>query len=264
MTMILKNIKEFVTDWKNDIAGRVARLDGAAPQLAIIQVGENQASNRYVRNKIKDCKEVGITAHNYWYADDIPEEELLREIEDIQSYYSGVIVQLPLPKHIDPAKVTAVIDPRKDVDGFRKDSKFVPCTPGGIIKYLEYCDFKFLGSHCVVIGRSEIVGKPMAQLLLDKNSTVTVCHSKSQNIDRWVRNADLVVCAVGKARFLNCYSLHMPIIDVGINFDENGRLVGDCYNTANRDVTPVPGGVGLLTRCMLLENVLEAANDNNK
>jgi methylenetetrahydrofolate dehydrogenase (NADP+)/methenyltetrahydrofolate cyclohydrolase len=104
----------------------------------------------------------------------------------------------------------------------------------------------------------------MAQLLLDKNSTVTVCHSKSQNIDRWVRNADLVVCAVGKANFLNCYSLHMPVIDVGINFDENGRLVGDCYNTTNRDVTPVPGGVGLLTRCMLLENVLEAANDNNK
>jgi methylenetetrahydrofolate dehydrogenase (NADP+)/methenyltetrahydrofolate cyclohydrolase len=104
----------------------------------------------------------------------------------------------------------------------------------------------------------------MAQLLLDKNATVTICHSKTRNIDLWTRNADLIVCAVGKPRFLNCYSLHMPIIDVGINFDENGRLVGDCYNTTNRDVSPVPGGVGLLTRCMLLENVLEAANDNNK
>ena len=166
-----------------------------------------------------------------------------------------------MPKHISQEKVTAIIDPRKDVDGFRKDSLCVPCTPGGIIKYLEYCDFKFMGSHCVVIGRSEIVGKPMAQLLLDKNATVTICHSKTRNIDLWTRNADLIVCAVGKPRFLNCYSLHMPIIDVGINFDENGRMVGDCFNTANRDVSPVPGGVGLLTRCQLLENVLRCATN---
>lgn len=127
------------------------------------------------------------------------------------------------------------------------------------MKYLEYCDWDPTGKDVTIIGRSDIVGKPLTKLMTDADATVTLCHSKTRNIDRYVVGADLIVSAVGKRKFLNCYAIHIPVIDVGINFDENGKLCGDCYNTENRDVTPVPGGVGLMTRCMLLENVYNAA-----
>ena len=167
---------------------------------------------------------------------------------------------MPLPDHISDAAIKLAIDPLKDVDGFHPMSKFAACTPKGIMDYLTFgCDFDFCGKHAVVIGRSDIVGKPIAKMLTEKNATVTLCHSKTKNISKFVNGADLIVCAVGKAKFLNCYAIHCPVIDVGINFDSEGKLVGDCFNTENRDVTPVPGGVGLLTRVALLENVVAAA-----
>jgi methylenetetrahydrofolate dehydrogenase (NADP+)/methenyltetrahydrofolate cyclohydrolase len=268
MQMILtKNIKDFCAERKAHLKEIIKRdyPDGIDnPRLAVFQVGNVEASTRYIRNKKKDCEEVGITFEWYYFPEEITTEELVCEIKDMTPYVDGLIVQMPLPDHIDETAIKLAIDPTKDVDGFHPMTNFKPCTPLGIINYLEHCDFKFSGAHCVVIGRSEIVGKPMAQLLLDKNATVTVCHSKTRNIDLWTRNSDLVVCAVGRPRFLNCYSLHMPIVDVGINFDENGKLVGDCFNTEGRDVTPVPGGIGLLTRVALLENTLLAAQLRRK
>lgn len=252
----MKDIKNFVAEWKDRIKQKIHKED--PPQLAIIQVGNNEASNRYVKNKIKDCKEVGIIAHNYIYLDSITEEDLLFEIKTIQNNYDGIIIQLPLPKHININKIIEVIDPEKDVDGFTFGSKFKPCTPGGIMEYLRWRGYDLEGKHIVIIGRSDIVGKPMAKMMTDANATVTLCHSKTKKLDDFIGMADLIICAVGKAKFLNCYAIHVPVIDVGINFDENGKLVGDCFNTENRNVSPVPGGVGLLTRCMLLENTLLA------
>jgi methylenetetrahydrofolate dehydrogenase (NADP+)/methenyltetrahydrofolate cyclohydrolase len=153
--------------------------------------------------------------------------------------------------------VVAAINPEKDVDGFHPDSPYAPATPGGIMKYLRACEFDLTGKDVVIIGRSNIVGKPLAAMMTDADATVTLCHSKSK-LSHHLYSADLIVTAVGKAGFLNCYPIHVPVIDVGINFDENGKLVGDCFNTEGRDVTPVPGGVGLLTRCALLDNVIEA------
>jgi methylenetetrahydrofolate dehydrogenase (NADP+)/methenyltetrahydrofolate cyclohydrolase len=153
--------------------------------------------------------------------------------------------------------VVAAIPSCKDVDGFHPDSPFPPATPGGIMKYLQACEFDLTGKDVVIIGRSNIVGKPLAAMMTDADATVTLCHSKSK-LSHYLYSADLIVTAVGKPYFLNCYPIHVPVIDVGINFDENGKLVGDCYNTEGRDVTPVPGGVGLLTRCALLDNVIRA------
>jgi methylenetetrahydrofolate dehydrogenase (NADP+)/methenyltetrahydrofolate cyclohydrolase len=153
--------------------------------------------------------------------------------------------------------VVAAINPEKDVDGFYPDSPYAPATPGGIMRYLRYLEFDLAGKDVVIIGRSNIVGKPLAKMMTDADATVTLCHSKSK-LSHHLYNADLIVTAVGKAGFLNCYPIHVPVIDVGINFDKNGKLCGDCFNVEGRDVTPVPGGVGLLTRCALLDNVIEA------
>ena len=260
--MILKNIKEYTQKRKAELKEQVSAM-AAAPRLAIIQVGTVEASTRYVRNKIKDCEEVGIEAHWYGYEEFYTTEELIAEIRDLVPFYDGLIVQLPLPKHIDATKVLAAIPVEKDVDGFQYGSPFNPATPQGIMNYLKYCNFDLCGANVVVIGRSDIVGKPMARMLTDANATVTLCHSKTKHLYSHVFNADLVVCAVGKAKFLNCYPIFVPVIDVGINFDENGKMCGDCYNTENKDVTPVPGGVGLLTRCALLENVIKAKELQN-
>ena len=254
--MILGNIKEYTKELKEQFKERIAAI-GDAPKLAIIQVGNVEASNRYIKNKVKDCKEVGIIADVYQYPEDITEIELCENIKLDQPHYDGVIVQLPLPPHIREKAVVAAIDPEKDVDGFHSDSPYAPATPGGIMKYLRACGFDFTGKHVVIIGRSNIVGKPLARLMTDADATVTLCHSKSK-IHDFIYSCDLIVTAVGKAGFLNCYPIHVPIIDVGINFDENGKLVGDCFNTEGRNVTPVPGGVGLLTRAALLDNVIEA------
>lgn len=258
--MILKDIKTYVALLKSQFKDRVNLL-AASPQLAIIQVGNVEASNRYIKNKVKDCEEVGIVAHVYHFEEVISEKDLIFEVQQLSEFYNGIIVQLPLPPHIHEEAVTAAIPAEKDVDGFRNDSCFHPATPKGIMDYLKYCEFDLCGKDVVIIGRSNIVGKPLAAMMTDADATVTLCHSKS-SIDKYLREADLIVSAVGKAGFLNCYPIYVPVIDVGINFIEvNGKikLVGDAFNIEKRDVTPVPGGVGLLTRCALLDNVITAA-----
>ena len=255
MIMVLKNIKDYTKLLKEDYKKRIASLSGA-PKLAIIQVGNNEASNRYVKNKVKDCNEVGIEANVYYYPEDISEKELCEAISLDQYFYDGVIVQLPLPPHIRQEAVVAAINKDKDVDGFRVDSWFDPATPKGIMDYLKYCEFDLTGKNVVIIGRSDIVGKPLARMMTNADATVTLCHSKTKCMSEHLFIADLIVCAVGKANFLNCYSIYKPVIDVGINFNGEGKLCGDCFNVENRDVTPVPGGVGLLTRCALLDNVI--------
>lgn len=252
--MILGNIKDYTKELKESFKERVAAL-GEAPKLAIVQVGNVEASNRYVKNKVKDCQEVGIIADVYAYPEDMTEFELDDELSHMHEFYDGVIVQLPLPQHIRPSIATAAIPADKDVDGFRHDSWFNPATPKGIMDYLKWCNFDLVGKDVVIIGRSEIVGKPLARMMTDADATVTLCHSKSK-LSSHVYHCDLLVSAVGKANFVNCYPIYVPVIDVGINFDENGKMVGDCFNTEGRDVTPVPGGVGLLTRCALLDNVI--------
>ena len=252
--MVLKEIKPYVKDLKEQLKERVTKLE-EAPKLAIVQVGNNEASNRYVKNKVKDCEEVGVVANVYVFPENIAEWELKEELAHMHEFYDGIIVQLPLPQHIRPETATAAIPADKDVDGFRVDSWYSPATPKGIMDYLKYCEFDLTGKDVVIIGRSDIVGKPLARMMTDADATVTLCHSKSK-LSKHVAGCDLLVSAVGKAGFVNCYPLYMPIIDVGINFNEEGKMVGDCMNTEGRDVTPVPGGVGLLTRCALVENVI--------
>ena len=264
MTMILtKDIKEYCSEQKARIKEDIEREfpDGIKkPTLAVIQVGNNEASNRYIKNKKKDCEEVGIAFEWYLYPEDITTDDLKVEIVDLLPYVDGLIVQMPLPEHIDVEVIKLAIDPTKDVDGFHPMSWYAPCTPVGIVDYMvNGCGYDFTGKNVTIFGRSEIVGKPLAQMLTNRDATVTLCHSKSKDKWQYITNADVVVTAVGKAKFLNCYAIHVPVIDVGINFDENGKLVGDCTNTENRDVTPVPGGVGLLTRVALLENTLLSA-----
>ena len=256
MTKVLKDIKSYIKALKEEFKKRVAALK-EPPKLAIVQVGNVEASNRYIRNKVKDCEEVGVIADVYIYPETITEFELNEEIVDMADFYDGIIVQLPLPQHIRPEIATAAIPAHKDVDGFRIDSCFSPATPKGIMDYLKYCEFDLTGKDVVIIGRSDIVGKPLARLMTDADATVTLCHSKSK-LSKHIHDCDLIVTAVGKAGFLNCYPIHVPVIDVGINFDDNGKLVGDAFNTEQRDVTPVPGGVGLLTRAALLDNVIKS------
>ncbi len=263
-TIFTKDIKEYCEEVKDKIRTSVREdfiNEGlAVPTLAVIQVGNNEASNRYIRNKRKDCESVGIKFEWYYYEENITQEQLINEIKDVQEFVDGIIVQLPLPKHIEAFTIKYAIDPLKDVDGFHPMSYYNPCTPRGIIEYLKVgCGHNFASKNITVIGRSEIVGKPVAKMLIDRSATVTVCNSYTRNLWDHISGADLIICAVGKPKFLNCYAIHVPVVDVGINFDENGKLVGDCYNTENREVTPVPGGVGLLTRSALLQNTIEAA-----
>ena len=257
------NIKEFTQKWKDDIKKEIAR-SGIQPKLGIIQVGENEASQRYVRNKIRDCAEVGIETYRRVMIGEVSTEDVIGAINELsQIPCDGIIVQLPLPKNISLEKVKTAIPAGKDVDGFGATSPFDPCTPMGIIKYIDACGFDLEGKNITIFGRSDIVGKPLAKMMLDRNATITLCHSHTKNEEQFIRSADLIVSAVGKANFLNCYSIYVPVVDVGINFVD-GKMVGDCFNTEDRDVTPVPGGVGLLTRCALLENVWRAAKERNE
>jgi methylenetetrahydrofolate dehydrogenase (NADP+)/methenyltetrahydrofolate cyclohydrolase len=254
---ILKPVKEFTDKWIEKTKEEIKELK-LEPKLAIVQVGDNPASDKYIKNKINDCNKVGITAHHYWFPEETTETDLIWEITELQKHYDGLIVQLPLPKHINPEVISQNILPEKDVDGFHPMSLFKPATPLGIMKYLKYCDFDVYGKDVVILGRSKTVGKPLAQMMTDADATVTLCHSKSR-IGKHIYHCDLIISAVGKPKFLNCQLVDVPVIDVGINFDENGNMVGDCYHTKGKDVTPVPGGVGLLTRCALLANTVEAA-----
>lgn len=250
--MFFKNIKSYIHNKKSEL-----KKKGIVPKLAIVQVGDNEASNRYIKNKIKDCVEVGIDVKHYWYPEDISESDFLIEVKDLQEFYDGVIVQMPLPPQISDEAVKLCIKPEKDVDGFHPMSTFKPATAKGIMDYLKYCGWNPVGKNVVIIGRSDIVGKPLAKMMTDADATVTLCHSKSY-LNTHIYHCDLIVCAVGKPDFLDCKGIYVPVVDVGINF-KDGKMVGDCFNTEGKDVTPVPGGVGLLTRLALLENVFAAA-----
>ena len=263
------NIKEFVVEWKEKIKARVAKLM-RKPVLVIVQMGNVEASNRYVRNKVKDANEVGIDAVVAHFEED--DFETIDQFKDKVTELAlgcadGIIVQLPLPQKFNDVRyLLKDIPARLDVDGLSgKPGAQTPCTPLGIMKFIN--DTNLVDKtykKALVIGRSELVGRPMAKLLLDNDYTVTVCHSKSGEFairhlaEDW---ADLVVCAVGRKNFLDCTYIDVPVIDVGINFDENGKLCGDCYvrHEKQNDLrSPVPGGVGLLTRCALMENTVRS------
>lgn len=254
---------------------KMIREKGVRPGLAVILVGDDPASAIYVRNKKKGCEELGYLSREYRLPAETTEEELLSLIDELNAdgEIHGILVQLPVPKHIDDKKVIARIAPEKDVDAFgyenvgrimTGDFDFVPCTPAGIMVLLEEYGIDPAGKRAVVIGRSNIVGKPMAMLLLHKNATVTVCHSRTQNLAEICREADILVAAVGKANFVTADMVKpgAVVIDVGMNRDENG-LCGDVafaeVEPKASYITPVPGGVGPMTITMLLQNTLTGA-----
>ena len=263
--------------YRNEIKTETLGLDRAVG-LAVILVGENPASKLYVASKEKACAEVGFYSEKYLLAEDVTEEELLSLIEDLnqKDTIDGILVQLPLPTHIDEEKVINTIAVSKDVDGFSRENiarlvlnekALEPCTPKGVIALLESMQVDFSGKNAVVIGRSHIVGKPVAQMLTNRNATVTICHSKTKNLDDFLQNADIVVVAIGKVDFLKPDKLKEGayVIDVGINRNLEGKVSGDVDYQAFEEslkhfyVTPVPGGVGPMTIAMLLKNTLEAA-----
>ena len=261
-----------------DVAGRAAALTarGTTPGLAVVLVGDNPASQVYVRNKVKACEDNGLHSVLEKYDADLSEADLLARVEALNAdpAIHGILVQLPLPGHIDAQKMIEAISPEKDVDGFHVASAgalmtgtpgFWPCTPYGCMKMLESIGYDLRGKHAVVIGRSNIVGKPMALMLLAQNATVTVCHSATPDLGAFTRQADVVVAAVGKRNVLTADMVKpgAVVIDVGMNRTEEGKLCGDVDFAGVSDVagwiTPVPGGVGPMTITMLLVNTLEAA-----
>lgn len=262
-----------------EIAERARRLTektGVVPGLAVVIVGEDPASKVYVRNKKKACEEAGFYSVVAELPAETSQEELLARLEVLKAdpRIHGILVQLPLPAGIDPDAVIAAIPPEKDVDAFHPenvghimigDYRFLPCTPAGVMKMLEYEGIEVSGKECVVIGRSNIVGKPMAMLLLQANGTVTVCHSRTRNLAEVTRRADILVSAVGKAGFVTADMVKdgVVVIDVGMNRNAEGKLCGDVDFAAVSEkasaITPVPGGVGVMTITMLLENTVRAA-----
>lgn len=260
------NVKEYVALKKEDLSKMISSLD-KKPTIEIIQVNDDPASNSYIKGKIKDLGEVGFNYIHTKLPIDITEKELLLRIEQSNNNdeIDGFIVQLPLPNQIDETKVKQAVSPKKDVDGFNPLSIIDPATPKGIVTYLEDNKFDFKGKNALVIGRSNIVGKPMAQLLLNKDMNVTVVHSKTTRDDLkfYIEHADLIVVSVGKEAFLKNefnFKKNVVVIDVGINRGEDGKLHGDCEPNLNVAFqTPVPGGVGLLTRLALLLNLIEVS-----
>jgi len=262
-------------DIKNQVNLRKA-LGKRVPGLAVIIVGEDPASQVYVRNKHKACEEVGFLSRIYRLPTETQENELVALIQNLNqdSEIDGILVQLPLPKHLDDKAVIAHIDPAKDVDAFHTfnvgkimlgEEGFAPCTPAGIMELLKAYDISPAGKECVVIGRSNIVGKPMAMLLLHANGTVTVAHSRTKNLAEVTRRADILVVAIGKAKFVTADMVKdgAVVIDVGMNRDDAGKLCGDVdfESVAPKTsfITPVPGGVGPMTITLLLKNTLFSA-----
>ena len=256
-------VKEYVAKRKEEIKELVLSLD-KKPCIAIVQVNEDAGSNAYVKGKLKDAAELGIQADLIKLPLDTTQEELLKVIDGLNNdnIHDGFIVQMPLPKQINEETIKLAVSPKKDVDGFHPLSPLAPCTPKGIMNYLHSEGIQILGKNAVVLGRSNIVGKPMARLLLKESANVTILHSKTtpEDMARYIANADIIVVAIGKMHFLDNrfqYKESAAVIDVGISRDENG-LHGDAIpNLPVRLQTPVPGGVGLLTRLALYENLLE-------
>ena len=257
--------KKISAQVKQELADEIATFVAEGkkiPHLVAVLVGNDGASETYVASKVKACQAVGMKSSELRYGDDITEEQLLAVIDKLNDDpdVDGFIVQLPLPKHISEEKILNRINPDKDVDGFHPMSSCVACTPKGIIDYLEFLKYDFVDKNALIIGRSNIVGRPLAKILLDKSANVTVIHSKTskENKEKFLKMADLIIVAVGKKYFLNENYLksNAYIIDVGINRID-GKLYGDVIPNLNVSLqTPVPGGVGLLTRLSLLENLL--------
>jgi len=278
MTAQLINGNTLSAQIRQNIRAEATKLSaqGLQPGLAVILVGDNPASQVYVRNKVKACSDVGFHSVPEHYDAALTEAELLRRITSLNQdpAIHGILVQLPLPGHIDAHKVIETIAPEKDVDGFHVHSAgalmvgqpgFKPCTPYGCMKMLESIGYDLQGKHAVVIGRSNIVGKPMAMLLLAANATVTLCHSGTRNLAEHTRQADVIVAAVGKRNVVTADMVKpgAVVIDVGMNRNDEGKLCGDVDFDSVRQVagwiTPVPGGVGPMTITMLLQNTLESA-----
>ena len=275
--------KKISTEIKDETRDKVAELKAAGKEisLAVVKVGDNQASCVYVRNKKKACEYVGIKSVSHELPEETTEAELLELIDKLNNddTINGILVQLPLPAHMDENKVIDAISPYKDVDGFHLmnvgalstgQNGFISCTPYGIIQLLKRSGIEIAGKHCVVIGRSNIVGKPMSMLLLRENGTVTVVHSKTQNMKEITKQADILVVAIGKPKFVDETFVKegAVVIDVGINRDEDNKICGDVDYDKVFDkvsaITPVPGGVGPMTIAMLMNNCLEAATKIQK
>lgn len=275
--------KQISLDIKDEVREEVKALNeqGIYPGLAVVLVGENPASQVYVRNKKRACEYTGIKSFSYELPDTTTEEELLELIDTLNKddKVNGILVQLPVPKHIDENKVIKAISPAKDVDGFHVESVgalctglegFVSCTPAGVIELLKRSNVQIAGKNAVVVGRSNIVGKPVSLLLLQENATVTICHSKTADLDSKLKEADIVIAAVGRANMIKGESLKpgAVVIDVGINRLEDGKLYGDVDFESAKDVasliTPVPGGVGPMTIAMLMKNCVISAKRANR
>ena len=267
---IKEELKEKVAEYKKQ---------GVEITLAVVKVGNDPASAVYVRNKEKACEYVGITSRALALPEETTEEELLKVVNDLNEdkAVNGILVQLPLPKHIDESKVLLAIDSNKDVDGFHPvnvgkmvigEETFLPCTPAGIIEMLKRTDVEISGKECVVIGRSNIVGKPMSMLMLKENATVTIAHSRTKDLKEVTKRADILIAAIGKAKFVTADYVKegAVIIDVGMDRDENGKLCGDVdfdlVSQVASAITPVPGGVGPMTVTMLLVNCLRSVELN--
>lgn len=267
---------------KEEVRAEVAALNekGVSVGLAVIIVGNNPASRTYVNNKKKACEAAGIVSEEYALPEETTQEELLALVEELnrKDSINGILCQLPLPKHLDEEAVIAAISEKKDVDAFHAvnvghimigDYAFLPCTPAGIMEILRHYNIEVAGKECVVIGRSNIVGKPMAMLLLHQNGTVTICHSKTKNLKEVTSRADILVAAVGIPHFVTADMVKdgAVVIDVGMDRDENGKLCGDVDFAAVEPkasyITPVPGGVGPMTIATLLKNTVTAAKLQN-
>ena len=274
MTIDGKAISQRIKDELKEQAAALKK-QGIKITLAVIQVGNDPASTVYVRNKKKGCEYIGIESLSYELPEETTQQELLSLIGELnrKEDVSGILVQLPLPAHIDEDKVIRAIDPKKDVDGFHPQSVgalcigqpgFVSCTPAGIIQLLKRSSIEIAGKECVVLGRSNIVGKPMAVLMLRENATVTIAHSRTRDLKEVTKRADILIAAVGKPKMITADYVKegAVVIDVGINRDENGKLCGDVDFESGEPlcsaITPVPGGVGPMTIAMLLNNCLES------
>lgn len=279
---VIINGKELATKVRMGLKEEVDELkkQGIQPKLAVIMVGNDSASAVYVRNKSKACEEIGIAFEEFLLKEATTREELLNLIEELNNRKDihGILLQSPIPKHLDIREAFNAISYKKDVDGFHPinvgklaigEDCFVSCTPAGVMKMLEENHIETQGKNAVVIGRSNIVGRPLAQLLINSNATVTVCHSKTQNIAEVAKRADILVAALGKPKFVTADMVKegAVVIDVGINRNEEGKLVGDVdFENVEKKasyITPVPGGVGPMTIAMLMSNVCKAAKKEN-
>lgn len=280
MSSVLINGNEIGKVIRNNLQTRIEDLkkQGVVPGLAVVLVGDNAASKTYVTNKQKTCESLGMHSRLLSFTSSLSQEELMATIHDLNTDESihGILVQLPLPKHFDESLILSAISPDKDVDGFHPNNvgkmllgqeTFLPCTPFGVMKLLEHSGIEITGKHAVVVGRSNIVGKPMGQLLLQKDATVTYAHSKTPDLGSITRQADILVVAVGIAKLIQAEHIKdgAIVIDVGMNRDENNKLCGDVdFASVSQKasfITPVPGGVGPMTITMLMENTIQSAEN---